>query len=110
MDNPKWLRLIIIGLVLTALVVIYLLFTGAFAGEKNKKTANQPGDVNGVVSEPSIPAVSEETNTPSAYDRIAERTKASVETLPNTGSPIELLGLVSIGVATVGWGLRKYPN
>ena len=103
MDNPKWLRLITVGLMLSAVVVIYLLFTGTFIGEKNKKVSIQTGQVNGVKATPTPAPVT-------AYNKIAERTQASVETLPNTGFPIELLGLVSIGIATTGWGLRKYPN
>ena len=81
MDDPKWLRLITVGLMLSVVVVIYLLFTGTFIGEKNKKVSIQTGQVNGVKATPTPVPVT-------AYNKIAERTQASVETLPNTGFPI----------------------
>lgn len=107
MDDPRWLRLITIGLILASFAVGYLLFTGAFASNKIKEVAVLPSP-SSVLSailplETSVPA-----NT-SAYNTIADRTQGSVQTLPNTGFPIELIGVISAGAVIAGWSLRKFP-
>ena len=108
MDDPKWLRLITIGLILASLVVGYLLFTGAFASHKAKKVVVPPSP-SPVADAAVLPLQTSAPFTSSAYNAIADRTQGSVQTLPNTGFPVGLLGAFSVGAVIAGWGLRKFP-
>lgn len=102
MDDPRWLRLVTIGLVLAAIAVGYFLVTSKIpASTSSPKILGQDASP--------IPVAS--PGSKSAYSRIAERTtKGGVQTLPNTGFPIGLLGVFSAGVMIAGWGLRKFPH
>ncbi|MBI4035452.1 hypothetical protein HY383_00750 [Candidatus Daviesbacteria bacterium] len=127
MEDPKWLRLLTVGLVLAAIAVGYFLFTGRFASDSTKK-APQVGQA---VSSPSprvIPSATPTTSpapaatsapivspspsaTPaSAYSIIANRTKGGMQVLPNTGFPIGLAAALSVSVMISGWGLRRFPK
>lgn len=109
MDDPRWLRLIIIGLVLAALVVGYMLFTGKFSSNLSTR----------VQSSPSPTVLGQNTTTPptptpsptpsSAYTRIVNRSQGNVQTLPNTGFPLEI-AVFSISGMFIGWGLRRFPK
>ncbi|MDO8573234.1 MAG: hypothetical protein Q7R77_00605, partial [Candidatus Daviesbacteria bacterium] len=86
MEDPKWLKLVVIGLVLAAVAVGYFLFTGRFSSNKSVlgvvPIATQSAKL--VVSSPSPSPVS-------AYNRITERTAKGgqpVNTLPRTGFPV----------------------
>ena len=102
MEGSPWLRLITIGLVLTALVVGYLLISGRFAQEK-KQVEGVTQTTPSTTAEPAQPS-------PNAYTRIVERNKSGAQTLPNTGSPILLISIFSLSAIVSGWGLRKFPN
>ncbi|MBI2018419.1 hypothetical protein HYS96_01805 [Candidatus Daviesbacteria bacterium] len=113
MEDPRWLRLITIGLVLAALAVGYFLLTGRLSPNSTTRTQTQ---VNKAVESPTpnaVPGVtppSSPTPTPaSAYSRIVERTQDGVKSLPKTGFPQALLTVISIGVMISGLGLRKFP-
>lgn len=113
MDDPRLLRIITVGLVLASLVVGYFLLTGGFRVKPKKAQpvtqtvqSSTPDAVNGVSTEVS-PSPSPYQ---SAYDRIAGRTQSNVQTLPNTGFPVELIVVFSAGALVSGWSLRKYPN
>ena len=109
MDDPRWLRLITIGLVLAALAVGYFLLTGRLSSNNATKTQSQ---VNRVVSSPSSVLGQNAQPSPSptsAYERIVNRTKGEVQTLPKTGFPIGLAAVFSISAIISGWSLRKYP-
>lgn len=107
MDDPKWLRLITIGLVLAAVAVGYFLFTGRFSSTNiSKKTqVNQ--------ASPSA-SFSPSPTSASAFNRIAERTAAQdiqpVTALPRTGFPAGLIASFSISTLIIGWGLRRFPR
>lgn len=115
MDDPRFLRIITVGLVLAALAVGYFLLTGGLS-VKSKKVQSQaqkvvvespsPSDVAGV-SEQSAPSP---TPYQSAYDRLASRSQSNVQRLPNTGFPAGLAVVFSVGTLVSGWSLRKYPN
>lgn len=120
MDDPRWLRIIIVGLVLAALAIGYYLISGAFSLKSNKpqtqtniiveatpapKVANNPNTI------PSAPPSYSPSSTPqSAYQKIVERNQAQVQTLPKTGLPLGFLGILSISIMITGLGLRKFPN
>ncbi len=104
MDDPRWLRVITVGLVLAALAVGYYIVTGAFS---IKKTTPQT-QVSTVA--PSPKPSSQPQNTTSAYDRIVARNQAQIQTLPKTGLPVGFLGLLSLSIMVTGLGLRKFPH
>lgn len=112
MDDPKWLRIIIVGLVLAALAIGYYLLSGAFSLGKSKKPQTQTNTT--VQTTPVIPSASPAT-TPSsapksAYQAIVERNQSQVQALPRTGLPAGFLGLLSISIMVTGLGLRKFPH
>lgn len=101
MEDPKWFRMITIGLVLVALSVGYFLLTGGFSVSKSKK----------VVESPAPNPTSTPSPTPqSAYNAIVNRTQSGVQTLPNTGFPASMLVVFSAGAVVAGWGLRRFPH
>lgn len=113
MDDPRWLRLVTIGLVLSALAVGYFLFTGRLSptGTRIPTQADKavpspaPTVIPGVTPSPSP------TPTPaSAYSRIVERTQGGVQTLPKTGFPVELAIVFSVSAMIFGLSLRKFPH
>ena len=115
MDDPRWLRIVVVGLILAILAVVYFLLTGGL-GLKPKVQSNQASKVVVVSPSPSPSPVSvatmspERTATPSAYDRIASRTQAGVQTLPNTGFPVGLAIIVTAAAIGSGLALRKFPR
>jgi len=124
MDDPKWLRVITVGLVLAALAVGYYIVTGAFSMHKtaapqvqvtrtvqsnSSPTLLPSGNATlAVVSSPK-PSSQPKTIT-SAYDRIVARNQAVIQTLPKTGFPVGFIGLLSISIMITGLGLRKFPH
>lgn len=123
MDDPRWLRLITIGLILAALAVGYFLFTGKFSSNSAKTTQTTPeasvlGQTiqtqNGTSGASPNPVVSASPNPASAYARIVTRNQqnqqAQVQTLPKTGFPAGLAGVLSISAMFVGYGLRRFPK
>lgn len=116
MDDPRWLRVITVGLVLAALAVGYYIVTGAFSIKKttpqtqiNKTVQNTLENTTPSV-EPTPKPSSQPQTTTSAYDRIIARNQAQIQTLPKTGIPVGLIVLLSTSVMTVGLGLRKFPD
>lgn len=105
MDDPRILRVITVGLVLAALAVGYFLLTGGLSTKK-PKTQSTPTPT----ARPVITIQPQQTATPSAYSRIAERSQRSVQALPNTGFPVGLAVVFSISAMVSGFSLRKYPN
>lgn len=131
MDDPKWLRLVTIGLVLAALAVGYFLLTGKLASNSVTKPSTQVskpvptatpsasvtqtpsivGQNNRVNSAPAFTPTP--TPTPvSAYNTITNRTKGGQETkaLPSTGFPAGLIAVFSVSAVIIGWGLRRFPH
>ena len=115
MDDPKWLRLITIGLVLAAAAVGYFLFTGRFSSNNASKTPSQISQSSPSPS-PSAsvkPSVSPSPSPASAYNKIAERTTKGgqpVNALPRTGFPEDLAFVLAISTMLAGWGLRRFPR
>lgn len=101
MDDPRWLKLITIGLVLASLAVGYFLFSGRLSSTQPTPSPSILGE--NIKSSP-VPAPA------SAYERIVNRTRDGVQVLPRTGSPLALLGIISAGVMISGLGLRKFPD
>ncbi len=119
MEDPRWLRLITIGLVLAALAVGYFLLSGRLASNSVKKTQASPTSVLGQNTQPTPTAIPTVVSTPSpvpsvvpnsAYNRIVNRTQGGVQTLPSTGFPVGLFGALSAAAAVAGWGLRRFPH
>lgn len=105
MEDPRWLRLITIGLVLSALAVGYFLLTGRFTSTKTNNAAStaQPSEqIQVAQASPSPAALGVSSKTGSA--------KGGVSTLPNTGFPASLTITFAASALAVGFGLRKYPN
>lgn len=122
MEDPRWIRLVTIGLVLAAMAVGYFLLTGGLSGNKSKVAQTQTGKA---VQSPSPRAVSapaaspsvlvQATPTPnpspsSAYDLIVNRSQGNIQTLPKTGFPVGLVVIFSVSAIISGWSLRKYPH
>lgn len=108
MDDPRWLRLVTIGLVLAAIAVGYFLFTARFSTNKIQKAGEQP-KILGQNTSP-VPVASPLASPQSAYNQIVNRTKGGVEALPATGFPVGLVGMFSAGAVIAGWGLRRFPH
>ena len=120
MEDPKWLRLVTVGLVLAALAIGYFLLTGRFSSNSQPKPNNQV--INQTNPTP-IPIASETTTrgedtpnaTPSSAIGLAApsaspNTRTNVTTLPRTGYQLVILGMISTGVMISGLGLRKFPH
>lgn len=114
MEDPRWLRLVTIGLVLSALAVGYFLLTGRLSPSSTTKTQTQ---INKAVSSPTptvVPSVTpppSPTPTPaSAYSRIVDRSQSQVQTLPKTGFPVGLAIVFSVSAMISGLSLRKFPH
>lgn len=118
MDDPRWLRLITIGLVLAAMAGGYFLIAGKFSTNRTGKPQTQVTKVVEQTTQPtSQPQVLGQDASPvpvaspqSAYSRIVNRTQGGVQTLPKTGFPVGLLGVISILAIIAGLGLRKFPD
>lgn len=115
MDDPRWLRLVTIGLVVAAIAVGYFLIAGKFSA--NKSTKIQTQTVQQTPQPTSLPTVlgqdtksSSNTQPDSAYNRIVQRTQGNVQNLPKTGFPVGLLGVFSLSAIIVGFGLSKFPH
>lgn len=125
MEDPKWLRLVTIGLVIAALVVGYFLLSGRMISNKAPSisesatpSASILGQNEQATSSPGVSSTPRSTPL-SAYDRIASRNQQSqsqpqvqsqTQTLPRTGFSYLLAGIFSIGILISGWGLRRFPN
>lgn len=113
MDDPRWLRLITIGLVLAALAVGYFLLTGGLSSSSSKQAQNLNSKVGSSPVPTIIPAPSA---SPSVLGQNVIQSSPSpipvggVTTLPRTGFPIILIGTISAGVMIAGWGLRRFPH
>lgn len=129
MEDPKWLKLVTIGLVLAALAVGYFLLNGKFYSNKQKtntqisQTVVTPSPIATAKSSPAIVAqnksvtavasVSPSASPLSAYNRIVNRTQTNNQTtqaLPNTGFPVGVALALSISTIITGWGLHKFPR
>lgn len=128
MEDPRWLRLIMIGLVLAAVAVGYFLFTGRFASDSAKKpqqiskvvtsspiatsSATPSSSVLGQNAQRPVVVVTPSPAPVTAYNAIVERTKGGqpIQNLPRTGFPIGVIAIFSISVMVSGWGLRRFPH
>lgn len=117
MEDPKWLRIVTLGLVIAALAVGYLLFSGKFLASNKKITQQQevqpsPQASALVKPSPSVLGVNTQPSptSSSAYNSIAERNRNGVQTLPNTGFPAGLILVFSASALISGWSLRKFPR
>lgn len=126
MEDPRWLRLMTIGLVLAALAVGYFILSGAMS----PKPASKDTQVKEVVSttiplsttspSPSVLGQNSQTVSPtpspmSAFDTISNRTKGGIaqtqtQALPRTGFPLGLAVVISVSTIVSGLVLRKYPH
>lgn len=121
MDDPRALRLVTIGLVLAALAVGYLLFTGGFSVNKSKiaqtpTTKPSPTAMNIVITTPAPSPTALPLRTPqpspSGAGSIAQANinQGSAQTLPRTGFPVGLAIVFSISGIISGLALRKFPR
>ncbi|MBI2019187.1 hypothetical protein HYS95_00775 [Candidatus Daviesbacteria bacterium] len=115
MEDPKWLRLVTIGLVLAAVAVGYFLLSGRFTSD-TKKPATQISQASPTPTMSPVPTQTPATPSPaSAYDRIAQRTNGAtggqnLQTLPRTGFPIGAAAALSGSAILIGWGLKRFPH
>lgn len=129
MEDPRLLRIILFGLVLAALTIGYLIFSGRFLKTNQIVTQNKtvlqasiepsPRILDTTFSSPSpsvdpkkttIKNTPDVTPTPSAYETITKRTDQRITTLPKTGMPTVLIGTGFLSAIISGWFLRKYPE
>lgn len=113
MDDPRWLRLITIGLVLAAFAVGYFLLTGGLAVNKSNRVANkttQPTMIPTASVQPSSSPSPSPSASGSAYSQIVERNQSGAQTLPRTGFPVGLTIVFSVSAMVTGFSLRKYPK
>lgn len=98
------IKLIIIGLILAAIVVGYMIFAQKF-------NASQQGKINnttniGVVTPTPAPTTGIEPTPEALFNQQSTDTK----TLPGTGFPVGLLGIFATSLIISGFFLRKYPD
>lgn len=105
MEDNIWLRLITVGLVLTALAVGYFLLSGRLTSNSSK-TSPEPT----VLGQNTKLAVSPSPSPTSAYTRIVARNQNNIQTLPKTGFPAFLAVSFSVSAIISGWGLRRFPH
>lgn len=113
MDDPRWLRVITVGLILAILAAAYFLLTGGFSVSKTKKVQTQTTQVIQSPKPAAIPIVTmrpQQTATPSAYARVANRTQLNTQTLPRTGFPAGIAVVFSVSAIISGLSLRKFPR
>lgn len=119
MDDPRWLRIVVVGLILAILAVVYFLITGGFSSNRSKNTQTQNTQPNKIVvvspSPTPIPVVTmspqpQRTATPSAYNSISSRAQGSTQALPNTGFPIAVAVVISGSAVGLGLAFRKFPR
>jgi len=116
MDDPRWLRVITVGLILAVLAVGYFILTGGFTTSKTQKAQTQTNQQSNIVqapssvSSPTTTAQPSPTTPTSAYSRIVERNQSNIQTLPATGFPAGLAVVFSVGTIITGRSLRKYPQ
>lgn len=115
MDDPRILRVITVGLVLAVLAVVYFLFTGGFSVSKTKTNQANNGVSSATLGVASAtPAATTQpkpsASPTSAYNTIAVRNQAGVQTLPKTGFPMEIAVVFSVYLTASGLYLRKYSK
>ena len=121
MEDPRWLRLVTVGLVLAALAVGYFLLTGRFNLNNQTKPNNQVINQGSptpspIISETAVPGDGTVPNaTPPAVGIgsspvATPNPRSNVTILPRTGYHLIILGIISAGVMISGLGLRKYPH
>lgn len=116
MEDPRWLRLVTVGLVLAALAVGYFLLTGRFNTANQAKPANRGISVSPSPVSQAIPTGSPEATggpgsvNPSPTPAATPDSRRNLTILPATGYMQAILGLIAAGVMISGWGLRKYPD
>lgn len=116
MDDPRLFRIILFGLVLAALTIGYLIFSGRILKPQVTTTkveqSVQVKTENTASPAPIGTKVADNTSlslaTPSAYTRILGRNQLA--TLPETGAAGMLFGVVSVSAVIAGWSLRKFPR
>lgn len=116
MDDPRWLRIIVVGLVLAIMAVVYFLLSGGLGIGKPRvqNQSNQPNKVVVVTPTPSPMPIAtiqpQRTATPSAYSQIVNRVQGSAQTLPNTGFPVGLAVIITATAVGSGLAFRKFPK
>ncbi|MBI2597250.1 hypothetical protein HYW41_03780 [Candidatus Daviesbacteria bacterium] len=121
MDDPRWLRIVTVGLILASLAVGYFLLTGGFSSKprrvqpqntqvSNSSSSPSPYSATLGTTSPFATTEPEQTTIPSAYSRIVERNQSNIQALPATGFPAGLAVVFSVGTIITGWSLRKYPQ
>lgn len=123
MDDPRWLKLITVGLILAALAVGYFLFSGRLVSNSSVQKVSKTNEIVVNASSSATPAASvlgqnaKAVPTPSlkaipqsAYEKIVSRTQSNVQELPKTGFQEVMAGIFSVGVMITGLGLRRFPH
>ncbi len=120
MENPAWVRMIVVGLVLAILAAGYFLLSGSFVKSKPKIESSKTvvETVTPVVNGAMYISPTPKPSTQSAYNTILNRTQnqnqnggqGGIQTLPRTGFPVGLISLLSASLAIAGWGLRRFPH
>lgn len=108
MDDPRWIRLITVGLVLAALAVGYFLLTGRFTSNNVQKNQNQINEVTPIPQPTIMPDAT--TNSPSSTPSAMAAARRNITILPRTGYQQVLLAIIAFGVMISGLGLRKFPH
>lgn len=108
MENPGWVRLVVVGLVLAALAIGYFLLSGSFVKTKPKSdVSNRIGVVETPAPDTSIKVA---TASPTPKPAVNGQPASAVQTLPATGFPLALIVVLSAGATVAGLGLRKFPK
>ncbi len=104
MNYPNWLRLIIIGLVIAVIGSGYFLLSGRF--NKTTEIVNLPSP-----TPITIAAVSPTPTPQTAANVVADKSSAqNTNSLPSTGFPLVVGGILATVSVVTGYKLRKYSN
>ena len=101
MENSKWWRLALVGIVL-------LVLGGAILLASNRKDSTQISQIASPIPIPSPEVAS--PSPASAADALAGRVLSSSTQLPATGFPTGAVLIFSLAAISIGVGLRKFPH
>lgn len=109
MDQPKWLKLSALGLIIVILGFAFFAVTGRFSSKKYTVLPIKEGSIQVASPSPS-PIGLLPSPTPNAYQTLANKTNPKATNLPNTAFPTGLFVIFSSGAALIGFGLKKFPH
>ena len=110
MDQPKWLKLAALGLLIVILGLTYFVVVGRFSSKK--EVVSKPSTISqGSVSTASPTPSATPSTSPNAFQKLSDQQVANnTQNLPNTGFAEDLFIFVTAVLILSGITLRKYSR